>query len=1589
MAEKELEVESVDAQAAGIDSNANVDAEALQQAEAEANKTVAATQTAAPKVSAPAPEKPKTTKEKSDELFNRVLMGRDKDINNLLNKWGRDKFHKLITENPKFREDFYKDISGRGIQISSDEYKGYYTPTYEQQQDVVYSEEGVKQAREQEQQVQKAARQKAAEDLQAKNAPWYRALPDVVSDLGKQLGSAVKQLTMGATELAQKSTVAKALKIDKAFDYLTDVTTNTQRGSAFGEAVNETDIPRLAIGSQSFDFERIAKQMKDVKSYGATNVEKDFENHEGAWDTFSDWAKIIAPSVIESFATLGRSGWEETLASGVAGAPEVGALMAAYHMELFATIVDELEQAKYDVTNGEDWRKAFANRAFIEPVLKKANTRAAVITGVDFIAAGGLGNVGNQVGKLAKKVEKYAPKDLTSTIAKGISYAAKSKKILDYAPVKAISNKILQTSQKVMQSSAGPKIAKAKTAATTFFNPQESIGAGVGEVGAQYLTTEQVDAESAALEIAPEFGYIKVLGKLLRRRKGLAGDSDIPTAAPADAVTPPAVAPSATDVYSPVTEEEYQAYKKDKKLDPERRAGIEDDAKKALQDPEYLASLQKDAETDEAQKRYLEMVTDSMDELTKLQESTTIMNAAIASVSEIYGGIGEDEMANLIDPASPKFNKDLANAVERKYTELMDAYADETGDESFRQTPKPAAPTETAQTPAETAAQETPEQIKQRYTGIIQNATEIYQKTVDAIDSLEDTPENAEKLKQLRDLQQRASNTLNSSYNKLFEAGFSYDKENNTWVSGQVGVGQEPQQAQPEQGGGTQEAGGSGVLQTPGQEVAAIADDARAIAAQELDVKKLAQEGKIKYVNRKPVYNGKQYKSTKELTEYLKTDEAILEAAESNEAIANALGKTATFAPTTTTGVGQETTTGVPGAATEPVVGAQTAEGTTEAVTVEPSPKESEGKEVQPQTPVAKEEGKEIKAKKQYVKRLQKMLDSGKDEKGNPINTRQKKEAQKTIDRLNAEIAEKEKPVAAFAGKETGKPEGKPDSVKKNNSHLMVSSDVKTALEKGRKKQVLSQDKDGNTIVVEEEFNKEDAEIELDRLEVLAEKGRLTPEEFQKSYFGQSTDTVTLKQAKERILDDAKGFIADLKKSFEGTQKEQKPVETKPETVKETGKTEGKPEPKTETKKPIGKAEPTPKDVVGDKIKQIAEKFKSIESELQGKIDLKEFAERVRKRYEEIKTQYGEAKANEVLDSENKRADKIIKESKDAILNKLKAEYFKKNGIAPSTIRDFKKGIESGEYLVDDLPLYKNAVDAGVVKAKTETKPAVETETTTEETAKEAQPEVEQYVPLTSKDLEIGKFSKEEALEYETDEKELESGRMSEYISSMTVEVLNEDGDTVGFLTKLKDKDNIVTWQSSNQMGDELGIDEAFDTKQEAIQALLDDYNKEQSKEFAKEQKRTAKEAEKKAAKEQKKEAPVEAEKTNEEKIADLRAKEQAEYDSMSDPNDKAKRKEIYDRYDKLISPLIKDKKESTESKVIESTAESIADDQMKMIDSIIETERTKPAAAKEMREQFIQQYGKDVFDKLNKITRNFEQIIQNLEKEGKCSKKC
>ena len=70
---------------------------------------------------------------------------------------------------------------------------------------------------------------------------------------------------------------------------------------------------------------------------------------------------------------------------------------------------------------------------------------------------------------------------------------------------------------------------------------------------------------------------------------------------------------------------------------------------------------------------------------------------------------------------------------------------------------------------------------------------------------------------------QEIADTFNNTFNRLFQSyREANDSQNISGVSGQVGEGQESQQAQPQQGGGTQEAGGSGVLQAPQGTVAQV-----------------------------------------------------------------------------------------------------------------------------------------------------------------------------------------------------------------------------------------------------------------------------------------------------------------------------------------------------------------------------------------------------------------------------------------------------------------------------------------------------------------------------------------------------------------------------------------------------------------------------------------------------------------------------------------------------------------------------------------------------------------------------------------------
>ena len=142
--------------------------------------------------------------------------------------------------------------------------------------------------------------------------------------------------------------------------------------------------------------------------------------------------------------------------------------------------------------------------------------------------------------------------------------------------------------------------------------------------------------------------------------------------------------------------------------------------------------------------------------------------------------------------------------------------------------------------------------------------------------------------------------------------------------------------------------------------------------------------------------------------------------------------------------------------------------------------------------------------------------------------------------------------------------------------------------------------------------------------------------------------------------------------------------------------------------------------------------------------------------------------------------------------------------------------------------------------------------TPTQEEVKQEEEE-EQYEPITVSGTSHDTFTKDNAVDYEEDEREGDNGRSYTYLSSVTVELIDDNsGDTIGTISKLKSEDGEVTYSAEDADGNLVA--EEVSSKAEAQQAVVNKWNKQKLKEFNKEKaaekKAKAKEAKKKAEKE-------------------------------------------------------------------------------------------------------------------------------------------
>jgi len=135
--------------------------------------------------------------------------------------------------------------------------------------------------------------------------------------------------------------------------------------------------------------------------------------------------------------------------------------------------------------------------------------------------------------------------------------------------------------------------------------------------------------------------------------------------------------------------------------------------------------------------------------------------------------------------------------------------------------------------------------------------------------------------------------------------------------------------------------------------------------------------------------------------------------------------------------------------------------------------------------------------------------------------------------------------------------------------------------------------------------------------------------------------------------------------------------------------------------------------------------------------------------------------------------------------------------------------------------------------------------------------EEEVFEPITIADVKTPAFTRDNALFYEEDERETDSGRTSTYLSSVTIEATNPDGDPIGTITKITDEDKIFYFTAEDVDGSELNLD-GYETLGDAKKAIADSYNKIQKKEFDKAAKKKAKDKAKAEAKKAKAKAKVE-----------------------------------------------------------------------------------------------------------------------------------
>jgi ParB-like chromosome segregation protein Spo0J len=384
----------------------------------------------------------------------------------------------------------------------------------------------------------------------------------------------------------------------KAVSYGKDLVKSVERGLARGKAANVAKPTNLFNGTASdAEIDEIARINREIKQIGGTAVEQDFSKHEGVWDTITDWIKIAPPTLIESMAMLGRSGYDEIAAGTAVGAgagsvvPVIGtaagaatgftagSIAAGAGVEFFSSFFGELEKMGVDTGNPQAIKAALKNPEILSKARKTAAIRAGVIGGGSALVGAAASGLRPIASGLTQAAGEFGV-ELGAQAASGqdINLEEAGLEAIGELPVSAITAKGLQAARKAAPTQLGGMQTQTAPQPTKRQNKDGSITVTVGskaEIPEQYQDRARKGMTGTATTLPFGLGKktnIEQWSYNITPEEDQIQDVEYETLAPTE--IPPV--PESTTEYVAVSPEELQAFQQGQ-IDPERAAAIADD----------------------------------------------------------------------------------------------------------------------------------------------------------------------------------------------------------------------------------------------------------------------------------------------------------------------------------------------------------------------------------------------------------------------------------------------------------------------------------------------------------------------------------------------------------------------------------------------------------------------------------------------------------------------------------------------------------------------------------------------------------------------------------------------------------------------------------------------------------------------------------------------------------------------------------------------------------------------------------------------------------------------------------------------------